>query len=67
MKVTKNNETNFFKPYTFTVTVETEEEDKILNSILKLNITIPDLLKDHGFRFQSVVDLMNQIRTTIQL
>ena len=66
MKVTKNNETNF-KPYTFTVSVDTQEEDKILNSILKLNITIPDLLKDHGFSRQSVVDLMNQISTTIQL
>lgn len=64
MKVTKNNETNF-KPYKFTITVETEEEDQILNKILKLNITLPIFLEEYNMNRQSVRDIMDQIRNTI--
>jgi len=42
MKVTKQVGTTSFKPYTISIEVTSEEDERILQAIIALDVTIPD-------------------------
>lgn len=66
MKVNRNVIPVAFQPVSFTITIETEEENKILRDILARNVSIPEMMYTKGTpEYKAVVDVLNNLRRGI--
>jgi len=66
MKVTKQTGTTSFKPYTISIEVASEEDERILQAIIALDVTIPDeTYPDDEYRHAAVTALLQNLQKEV--
>lgn len=61
MKAIKEN----FKPFNITLTIESEEELRILRTICSYNVSIPEMLEEYNIEKENTVEVLRTIKEVL--
>jgi hypothetical protein len=65
MKIEKTTPRPFFQPITIQITIESEEELIALQTISRLNVSIPELVSDDTIQQEIIYEFLNEIHSEL--